>query len=268
MKMLVFDLDGTLLYDDRNMPSENIDYLSNLKNKGYIIALATGRTILSAYNKLNNCDCVNYIISDTGASIYDLDKKETIYKKTISKDIASHILDLYNDNFRYIDICSNGRYYKYSLFLEENDDVVKTYKDKNNLLDDIGEINHIAMNFKNNDCTIEMYNYLTANYNDFEFFIMQDSFENSKTIEILPKGVSKYNSINELANNLNISNNEIMAFGDGLNDVEMIERCGIGVAMANALDEVKEKANYVTRKNNNQLGVINFLEEYLNNKMR
>ena len=97
---------------------------------------------------------------------------------------------------------------------------------------------------------------------------MQDSFENSKTIEILPKGVSKYNSINELANNLNITNNEIMAFGDGLNDVEMIEKCGIGVAMDNALDEVKEKANYVTRKNNNQLGVINFLEEYLNNKKR
>lgn len=265
MKMLVFDLDGTLLDNDRKMPSENIDYLNELKNKGYIIVIATGRTISSAYNKLNNCSCINYIISDTGANIYDLDKKETIYKKTISKNIASHILDLYNENFRYIDICSNGKYYTYSLFLEEDSAGVKTYKNKNNLLDDIGEINHIAMNFKNNDCTIEMYNYLTANYKNFEFFIMQDSFENSKTIEILPKGVSKYNSINELARYLNISNNEIMAFGDGLNDVEMIEKCGIGVAMANALNEVKEKANYVTRKSNEELGVIDFLEDYLNN---
>ena len=55
-----------------------------------------------------------------------------------------------------------------------------------------------------------------------------------------------------------------MAFGDGLNDIEMIEKCGIGVALANALDEVKSKANYITKKTNEELGVIDFLEGYLN----
>lgn len=262
--MLVFDMDGTLLDNNRNMPSENIDYLNNLKNKGYMIVIATGRTISSAYNRLNNTNCVNYIISDTGAKIYNLDKKEIIYNKSISNDIASDILDLYNDNFRYIDICSNGKYYKYSLFLEENSEVVKSYKDKKNLLGNINEIDHIGMSFKNDDYVIEMYNYINANYKDFDCIIMQDSFEGGKWLEILPKGSSKYNAINYLAKYLNISNNEIMAFGDGLNDVEMIEKSGIGVAMANALDEVKEKANYTTRKNNEELGVIDFLEEYLN----
>ena len=262
--MLVFDLDGTLLDNDRNMPSENIDYLNNLKNKGYMIVIATGRTISSAYNRLNNTNCVNYIISDTGAKIYNLDRKEIIYNKLISNDIASSILDLYNDNFRYIDICSNGKYYKYSLFLEENSEVVKSYKDKKNLLGNINEIDHIGMSFKNDDYVIEMYNYINANYKDFDCIIMQDSFAGGKWLEILPKGSSKYNAINYLAKYLNISNNEIMAFGDGLNDVEMIEKCGKGVAMANALNEVKEKANYITRKNNEELGVIDFLKEYLN----
>ena len=262
--MLVFDMDGTLLDNNRNMPSENIDYLNRLKNDGYIIVIATGRTISSAYNRLNNINCVNYIISDTGAKIYDLDKKKIIYNRSISNDIASEILDLYNDNFRDIDICSNGKYYKYSLCLEENSDIVKTYKDKKRLLNDINDIDHIGMGFKNDDCTIEMYNYINANYKCFDCIIMQDSFEGGKWLEILPKGSSKYNAINELAKNLNISNNEIMAFGDGLNDVEMIEKCGKGVAMANALDEVKEKADYTTRKNNEELGVIDFLKEYLN----
>ena len=197
--MLVFDLDGTLLDNDRNMPSENINYLNKLKNDGYIIVIATGRTISSAYNRLHNTNCVNYIISDTGAKIYDLDKKKIIYNNSISNGIASNILDLYNDSFRYIDICSNGTYYKYSLFLEENNDVVKTYKDKNNLLNNINEIDHIGMSFKNDNYTIEMYNYINATYKDFDCIIMQDSFAGGKWLEILPKGSSKYNSISELS---------------------------------------------------------------------
>lgn len=261
--MMVFDLDGTLLDNNRDMPSENIEYLNKLKNNGYIIVIATGRTVKSAYNRLNNNNCVNYIISDTGAKIYNLDKKEIIYNKSISNDIASNILNLYDNNFRYIDICSNGKYYKYSLFLEENSEVVKTYKDKNDLLDDINEIDHIGMSFKDDKYVFEIYDYINKNFNDLDCIIMQDSFADGKWLEILPKGSSKYNAINELAKYLNISNDEIMAFGDGLNDIEMIEKCGIGVAMANALDEVKSKANYITKKTNEELGVIDFLDNYL-----
>ena len=83
MKMLAFDMDGTLLDNNRNMPLENINYLNKLKSDGYIIAIVTGRTISSAYNRLNNTNCVNYIISDTGAKIFNLDKKEIIYNKSI-----------------------------------------------------------------------------------------------------------------------------------------------------------------------------------------
>ena len=264
--MLVFDLDGTLLDNNRNMFSENIDYLNKLKNDGYIVVVATGRTLLSAYNKLNKIDCVNYIISDTGASIYDVNKKEIVFNKTISKNIVSSILDLYDERFKYIEICSNGLYYKYSLSLEEKSDICKTYKDKNLLLADINEISHMAFSLLNNNYVMEMYNYLIKNYTSFDCIVMQDSFSNSKSIEILPKMVSKYNAINKLANYLNIQNDEIMVFGDGLNDIEMIEKCGIGVAMNNALNEVKEKANYITKKTNEELGVIDFLKEYLNNK--
>lgn len=266
MKMFIFDLDGTLLDNNRNMPLENINYLNKLKNDGYIIVIATGRAKSSALDRLNNIPCVNYIISDTGSKIYDIDNEQYIYNKSIPKDYAIDMLNLYNDSFIYIDICSNGKYYKYSLFLEENNDIVKTYKDKKSLLDDINEIDHIGMSFKNDDYAIEVYNYINANYKDFDCIIMQDSFEGGKWLEILPKGSNKYNAINELAKYLNINNNEIVAFGDGLNDIDMLEKCGTGVAMANALDEVKEKADYVTKKNNEKLGIIDFLEEYLNDK--
>ena len=262
--MLVFDLDGTLLDNNGNMPIENINYLYKLKNEGYIIVIATGRTILSVFNKLNNVPCINYIISDTGAKIYDVLNKKVMYSHSIPYNITVNILDLYNDDFKYIDICSNEKYYKYSLFINENNEVVKTYKSKNDLLKEINEVSHIGLNFKNSEHAIKLYNYIISNYKSIDCLIMQDSFNDNKWLELLPKGASKYTAISKLAKYLKIPNDNIMAFGDSLNDIEMLENVGIGVAMENALNEVKEKANYTTSKSNTKLGVIDFLKEYLN----
>ncbi len=60
-----------------------------------------------------------------------------------------------------------------------------------------------------------------------------------------------------------IDNKDIIAFGDGLNDQEMLEKCGIGVAMGNALQQVKTNAKYIALSNDED-GVITFLKEYLN----
>ena len=77
------------------------------------------------------------------------------------------------------------------------------------------------------------------------------------------KGTEKYKGITEIARLEDISNENIIAFGDGLNDVEMLKKCRIGVAMKNALPEVKEQADYITSRTNNENGVIEFLKEYL-----
>ena len=92
---------------------------------------------------------------------------------------------------------------------------------------------------------------------------MQDSFGDDKWLEIAKKGTEKYKGITEIARLEDISNENIIAFGDGLNDVEMLKKCGIGVAMKNALPEVKEQADYITSRTNNENGVVEFLKEYL-----
>ena len=92
---------------------------------------------------------------------------------------------------------------------------------------------------------------------------MQDSFGDVKWLEITKKGTEKYKGITEIARLEDISNENIIAFGDGLNDVEMLKKCRIGVAMKNALPEVKEQADYITSRTNNENGVIEFLKEYL-----
>ena len=77
------------------------------------------------------------------------------------------------------------------------------------------------------------------------------------------KNDNKYNGLCILKEKLGINNNDIIAFGDGLNDVVMIENVGFGVAMKNALKEVKNNADAVTFEDNNNDGVVNYLKSIL-----
>lgn len=103
---------------------------------------------------------------------------------------------------------------------------------------------------------------LDLQFEELEFLIMQDSFSNDKWFDILIKGNSKYDSILKISKIENIQNDNIICFGDGLNDIDMLKKTGVGVAMSNALEEVKNASNFVTLSNDED-GVIEFLKEYL-----
>ena len=79
----------------------------------------------------------------------------------------------------------------------------------------------------------------------------------------MPKGVGKGKAILSLAEKLSIPKEKTMAFGDSMNDEQMIKMCGFGVAMQNALDYIKEQADFITEKDNNHDGISDFLEKYV-----
>src|SRR5699024_1999493 len=81
-------------------------------------------------------------------------------------------------------------------------------------------------------------------------------------VEIVKKGINKAVGLHKLAHYYHIPQEQIIAFGDGDNDLEMIDYAGVGVAMENGIDELKHIANYVTNTNEAS-GVAGFLEEYL-----
>ena len=78
----------------------------------------------------------------------------------------------------------------------------------------------------------------------------------------MPKGLSKGNSLLEIAKLYDIDQADIISFGDEMNDFTMIEVAGVGVAMANAVDEIKEIADYVTLSNDED-GIGDYLEKYV-----
>lgn len=266
IKMIVVDLDGTLLDKNRKVSNNTKEYLKKLKNNGYIVTIATGRIYTSALYATDGADFANYIISDTGTCAYNVSNSDPILKNFIDKEIAKKILNYYDENYCYIDICDKNTIYKYSNKIQKNcDHYIKTIKDKNYILNNCNDISHITISMKDNEDVMNLYNELMKDFCQLNIIIMQDSFSNRKWIEIMPKGCSKYNTIKDLACYLNISNEEIIAFGDGLNDIEMLKKCGIGIALKNALPEVKEVANDITIYDHNNDGVINYLKDYLNN---
>lgn len=261
--MIVLDLDGTLLNSERKVSEKSKNYLKKLKEMGYIITIATGRIYEPTKYALDGFDCVNYIITDAGASCYNIHDGHTIFNYPIKLETAKKFKKIFNDNCVYIDICDKHTIYKYSDINEDNY-YIDTTKDWHYIFNNCKEISHISVSMKTNEQVIQLSNKLKENIPELDINIMQDSFSNRKWIEVITKGCTKYKAIVELANYLNIKNKEIIAFGDGLNDIDMLINCGIGVALNNALPVVKENANFVTIYDHNHDGVIEFLKEYLN----
>lgn len=213
-------------------------------------------------NATDGAEFANYVISDTGTCVYDTSNAKEIFKNTISENTVIKFFKYYDSQCRYIDFCDKNMIYKYSDEIE-NSTIVKTVKDKEYIFNNCTDVSHISIVMKNNEAVISLYNKIKNEIPELDIIIMQDSFSDRKWIETMPKGCSKYNGIKSLANYLNISNDEIIAFGDGLNDIEMLQKCGYSVALANALPEVKKVANDITIYDHNNDGVIEYLKEHL-----
>ena len=263
MKMLVFDLDGTLLSNDSMVSLKTQDYLLKKKEEGHRIVIATGRVKNSAITVTRGGEFVDIFITDTGALIYDNNLKKELFVKHLARDFAEYILDLYDERvIRFIDVCDHDYIYKLSKIKEENPVIINA-SSKDEILDNIGDIIHVGIDFYDNEMAIKTYNELKNRFRDLSIILMQDSFAKRKWIEVMPPECNKPNAIKKVSKYYNIKNEDIICFGDGLNDIEMLKSCGVGVAMANALDEVKEAADEVTKKTNTEDGIIDFLENYL-----
>lgn len=262
-EMVVLDLDGTLLNSEDKVSINSKKYLKKLKDLGYIIVIASGRIYESVRYVLEDFDYVNYVITDAGVSCYDTRDDKCIFSNPIMNKTLNNFIKYYDEDCIYMDFCAKNKIYKFSkeivdLYFIEN---VKNWE---NFISNHEDIAHISLNIKTNEKALSLASKLETIFPELSINIMQDSFSDKKWIETTVKGCSKYKAIISLANYLGIDDNKIVAFGDGLNDIDMIKNCKVGVAMNNALPVVKECANYITNYNNNDDGVIEFLREYLN----
>lgn len=269
-KLIVTDMDGTLLSDHKEISEENKIALKKAKDSGISVAIATGRIYTSAkyYAKLLDLDTP--IIACNGAIIREEKTGTTLYESVLSTDNSLKILDICNKHDIYYHFYNDGGFYcrelnhssltyynwnksqpkENRLHIEIIDDPLESIKNANNIL-----------KFVIIDEDLEKLDNVMNELKDIEEIEVSKSWYNN--IEIMNKGVSKGLAVKRLGDYLGVKKEEIITFGDNYNDLSMIEYAGMGVAMGNAEEPVKKKADFITYSNKEN-GVARALERILN----
>lgn len=254
VKMIVMDLDGTLLTNDKNVSKYNISVLQKCKNYGIKIVTATARSEKSS-KRINDLVKPDYMILNGGALAIGCNGK-ILYKRLMSCKTTDGIIGdcINNENVRNITV-------------ETIEDYYTTFNETADLIDYV--------------------DYMHGKYNDFTKPLTQESYKITCEILNLKTGqkiVKKYEesdfimfsgegwgrfahkeaekllAVKEVIKMENITLNNVVAFGDDYNDLNMIKECGIGIAMGNGIKEIKEVAKYIC-KTNNEDGIGKWLEE-------
>lgn len=248
-QLLVLDLDGTLLKNDKTVSEDTIDTLLEFKKRKNKIIFATARPPRDAYKYVPQKLRDNPIICYNGACM--INGKEILYKKEMSKDTVYKIIEM-SEKSGYHQICFEINDKLYSNF-DTSDFFGKAPTEIVDLMKlDMKTVYKVIICEK----ALIPQNFLEILPNTCKGIIT----DNGRLCQIMHHEVSKWNSIQPLITKWNIQNKNIIAFGDDYNDLDMLKHAGIGIAMGNAEPIVKASANFVTDTNAND-GVAKYLKE-------
>lgn len=264
-KLLVLDLDGTLTNTRKEVTEHTRTTLIKAQEQGLKIVLASGRPtygIAPLANLLQLDKYEGYVLSYNGGEIIDWKTGELLYKNLLDPEVLPYLYQCANDNHFAI-ITYDGEY----VLTEYPDD---EYVLKEALLNvmKIKKVDNFlkAVQHPIAKCLIvggptrlavlekEMYNHL---HDRMGVFRSEPYF-----LELVPKGIDKAQSLAVLLKEIGMTKDEMIAVGDGFNDLSMIKYAGLGVAMSNAQEVVKENADFITLSNEED-GVAHVVEKFI-----
>lgn len=258
IKCIALDMDGTLLNSKKQLPVDFLDVVQALSKKGIKFVIASGRQYAVLKEQLLPCDHLFSYLSDNGTLVYENDK--CLFRDTIADNLVEKVLSIIPDMPYGICVSTQeGIYIKqktYDMYHES----YKHYYRNQIIIDDYNKIKNIVKFalYDPNHCFDKIY---LLDDLKLELSIFSSGPD---WYDIQNYGVSKGASLEKLANNYGFLPEEILAFGDAMNDYEMIKFAGHGVAMANADDRVKAVAKHLTTSNDED-GVMIILRQLLKN---
>ncbi len=259
-KMVVLDLDDTLLNKEHSISQKTINTLEKLKNKGVEVVVATGRMYCSALPYIKQLGLFGSMITYNGAYIRDVEEDELVFHQPIELNVAREILKDAEEAGLYANI-----YIDDNLFVNELGPESDLYK-KISRVDAIpvGKLSEYISQAPTKLLIVEEDLEKNQHYRELFKEKYKDVVEVTESkaffIEFMAKNVSKGHAIKVVANNLNIGLDEIIAIGDSWNDIEMLQTAGLGIAMGNAPDGVKKHADMIADDHDNE-GVSSILTE-------
>lgn len=246
-KIILSDLDGTLICSDGSISEHTKLTLKSCQNKGIYVVIATARYWIGAERYIEEIQ-PDYEITTDGTLIHR--HGEQIYSCNLEMEDTNQIIQdiLSRDDKTEITVAAGHRVFWNSKHISESEKLHKAiYCDYQKPLS--CRANKIVAALPDYETALEI-----ANKNRCRL----QSYRGENWYAFLPEMAGKVQAIRELAKILNFSLNEIVAFGDDKNDMEMLKMCGIGVAVDNAISDVKDIADSVTLSNDED-GVAEWL---------
>ncbi|MGP1618471.1 Cof-type HAD-IIB family hydrolase [Peptostreptococcus stomatis] len=256
VKLISVDMDGTFLNDDKEMSPEFDKVFKALKEKNVKFCAASGRQLASLKTVFDKYKDQMLFVAENGA-VMEIDG-QSIVNATLTREISDKFLARLKelDDMRILYCTSDYSY------IDRTDDEsmenARIYLPKFEIVKDVAHIEELPVKI-----SVHSKN---GYYNDFKLLVEEFSDEASictsgfDWLDIVPKGTNKGTAIAKMQAMLGISSKETMAFGDQMNDFEMINQAYHSYAMDNAIDKIKQIARY-TAPSNNEFGVVSTLKE-------
>ncbi|WP_276482202.1 HAD family hydrolase [Paraflavitalea pollutisoli] len=256
IKLIVTDLDGTLLNDNHEVPDRFWQIADRLFNQGVKIGIATGRPHFSIAAKFEAIIHQLYAISDNGSRIVH-DNQELLSKSLPQHEVEALILAARQMSNAWPILCGKEQWY-----LENTHDTlmnaIGAYHSNFTFVDDLTKVQEAVLK-------MTVFDHAGSEANSYPHY---QSFENRlkiavgghKWLDITRTDVNKGEAVQLLQTMHGISPDETLVFGDFMNDYEMMQTATYSYAMKNATPKLKEVANFVTEKGNNEAGVLDVIE--------
>lgn len=265
IKLIALDLDGALTDSDKKVSERNYRALMAAQERGITLALATGRSVHGTAwiaDLLELKRYGGYMLCYNGALVWDCKHQCDVYAKKISLELLRELYEASKEYGVTIQTYIGDRLY--------TEDVDNPYVKKAAKINGLtitktqsfaDEIMHPVPKCLMPDEPEKLAKILEAMRERFagkaNIFLSESCF-----MEIVPWGTDKGEALRALSQHMRLKTEQIMAFGDGNNDIPMIRTAGCGVAMANAIEEVKTAAVFVTETNDDD-GVAVIVEQLL-----
>ncbi len=267
-KMIVLDLDDTLLRDDQTISKRTKDALLLAQEAGVKVVLASGRPTFGmrwVAKELKLDQYGSYILSFNGSKIIDCKTNEEKYSRTLSAETVHRLYDL--SRREEVGILT---YADDAIIVEEPSEFASIESELTglpvkvvpNFKESIQEPVVKALMLKEAGRLVEVEKKLQAEL-EGELSVMRSK---PFFLEFTQLGVTKGASLDYLIKPMGIKAEEVIAIGDSYNDLTMIEFAGLGVAMGNAPEDIREKADFVTASNMAD-GVAEVVEEFVLNRL-
>ncbi len=268
-RLLAVNVDGTLLQSNGRLNKMTKEAIEYVHQKGVHVALVTNRSFYSAKKVAKTIKINPMVIAHQGAFVAETIEKP-LFVKRISEELTLEVVQLLEKTICQIQLLHEKASLANRINTPENllSRAVMTLNDPHIFSQTYVEV--LSEELQERPFTPTKVDIIFPKKNDLNemYQLIQNLFPEIEVIRqsgdrltLVPKGVSKWSGLLYLANHLQIKRNEIVAIGDGVDDIDMIVGAGLGVAMGNAAPEVKQAAKWVTRSNDEN-GVAYMLKEF------